>query len=84
MKSTLPEPEAEWNNVSSGAHLMGGTPLSSEPRDGVVSTNLRIHNSNNVFIVSSSVFPTSGGNLPTMNIIALAIRLAKHLVKTYG
>jgi choline dehydrogenase-like flavoprotein len=33
----------------------------------------------NLFIAGSSVFPTGGGNFPTMTLAALALRLGDHL-----
>tara|TARA_B100001057_G_scaffold500435_1_gene615487 strand:- start:23013 stop:24509 length:1497 start_codon:yes stop_codon:yes gene_type:complete len=80
VKITIPGSNHLWEDIiSSGAHLMGTTPLSSHPQNGVVNTNLLIHNTSNLYISSSSVFPSSGGNTPTMNIIALTIRLADYL-----
>ncbi|MFL2806281.1 MAG: GMC oxidoreductase [Paracoccaceae bacterium] len=78
----LPSSSAVWEDVSSGAHLIGTTPIALDYKKGVVNTNLRIHNTSNVYIAGSSVFPSSGGNTPTMNIIALTIRLADHLINT--
>ena len=40
---------------------------------------LRVHGAANVWIAGSSVFPTSGCANPTYTIVALSIRLARHL-----
>jgi choline dehydrogenase-like flavoprotein len=53
--------------------------MSGDPRHGVVDTNCRVHGVDNLFVASSSVFPTSGQANPTLSIIALSIRLARHL-----
>jgi choline dehydrogenase-like flavoprotein len=45
----------------------------------VVDRNCRVHGIENLYISSSSVFPTTGTANPTFTIIALAIRLADHL-----
>ena len=45
-------------------------------RFGVVDTDCRVHGVPNLFIASSSVFPTSGSGTPTLTIVALAVRLA--------
>jgi choline dehydrogenase-like flavoprotein len=40
---------------------------------------LRIHETENLYVISSAVFVTSGGGNPTLTIVALAHRLADHL-----
>jgi choline dehydrogenase-like flavoprotein len=50
-----------------------------DPKKGVVDENCRIHGISNLFIASSSVFPTGGFANPTLTIVALAIRLADYL-----
>jgi choline dehydrogenase-like flavoprotein len=62
-----------------GWHQMGTTRMHVEPKQGVVDENCRVHGFSNLFIGGSSVFPTSGSDLPTMTIVALALRLADHL-----
>jgi choline dehydrogenase-like flavoprotein len=44
-----------------------------------VDPNLRVFGSRNLYVCSSSVFPTSGFANPTHTIVALAFRLAEHL-----
>ena len=62
-------------------HHCGGTRMSSDPNEGVVDTDLRLHGLDNAYVCSSSVFPTSGFANPTHTIIALAARLAERLGK---
>jgi choline dehydrogenase-like flavoprotein len=62
-----------------GFHQIGTTRMSGDPRHGVVDANCRVHGLDNLFVSSSSVFPTSGQANPTLSIIALSIRLARHL-----
>jgi choline dehydrogenase-like flavoprotein len=50
---------------------MGDTPATS-----VVDRDLRSHDHPNLFIVGSSVFPTSATANPTLTIAALALRAA--------
>lgn len=59
-----------------GHHHMGSTRMSESPSGGVVDAELRVHGVANLFIASSSVFPTAGFANPTLTIIALALRLA--------
>jgi len=46
---------------------------------GIVDGDCRVHGTPNLFIASSSVFPTSSQANPTLLIAALAARLAAHL-----
>ena len=67
--------------VSQHAHHMGTTRMSSDPRHGVVDENCRVHGVANLYVSGPSVFPTGGGTNPTLTIVLLALRLAKHLEK---
>ncbi|HEY0798871.1 MAG TPA: GMC family oxidoreductase, partial [Candidatus Baltobacteraceae bacterium] len=60
-------------------HHIGTTRMSLTPEDGVVDTDLRVHDLQGLFVASSAVFPTSGYANPTLSIVALALRLADHL-----
>lgn len=63
------------------SHHIGGTRMATSVADGVVDESLRIFNTRNVYICSSSVFPSAGFANPTHTIISLAIRLADHLAE---
>ena len=60
---------------------MGTTRMHADPREGVVDADCRVHAVPNLYIAGSSVFPTGGYANPTLTIVALALRLADHLVK---
>jgi len=62
-----------------GYHHMGGTRMGSDKKTSVVDANCRMHESPNLYIASSSVFPTGGWANPTITIMALALRLGDHL-----
>ena len=66
-------------DLSWGWHHMGTTRMHDDPKQGVVDRDCRVHGMENLYIAGSSVFPTSGNDLPTMTIVALAMRLADHL-----
>jgi choline dehydrogenase-like flavoprotein len=66
----------DWGN-----HHMGTTRMSADPKLGVVDANAKVHGVNNLFVAGSSVFPTYGASNPTMNSIAITLRLADHLRK---
>jgi len=63
-----------------GWHQMGGTRMSRSPSEGVVDSDCRHHQTENLFIAGSSIFPSSVGYAnPTLTIVAAALRLGDHL-----
>ncbi len=62
-----------------GYHHMGGLRMSHTPRSGVVDANCKLHDSPNLYVAGSSVFPTGGWANPTVTIMSLALRLGVHL-----
>ncbi|MGF1568131.1 MAG: GMC oxidoreductase [Nodosilinea sp.] len=60
-------------------HNMGTTRMHDSPTQGVVDGDCRVHGVSNLFIASSSVFPTGGYANSTLTILALALRLADHV-----
>ena len=73
----------EWYDALDwGNHHMGTTRMHVDPRQGVVDANLKVHGVANLFVAGSSVFPTYGAANPTINLLALALRLADHLKAT--
>ena len=65
--------------VSSQAHHLGTTRMSADPADGVVNADLRCHDLDNLYVAGSSVFPSFGFANPTLTIVALSLRLGRHL-----
>ncbi|MFM7425991.1 MAG: GMC family oxidoreductase, partial [Elainella sp.] len=57
-------------------HHMGTTRMSLDSKQGVVDADCKVHGVSNLFIASSSVFPTGSYANPTLTIIAMAIRVA--------
>lgn len=70
------------SQVGDGVHQLGSTRMAISANDGVVNQDCRVHGIRNLYIASSSVFPTSGQANPTLTIIALAIRIADHIIQT--
>ncbi|MFH7242672.1 MAG: GMC oxidoreductase [Spirulina sp.] len=60
-------------------HPMGTTRMHDSPTQGVVDRNCQVHGIENLFVASSSAFPTGGYANPTLTILALGIRLADHI-----
>jgi choline dehydrogenase-like flavoprotein len=80
MNELLLEDNDAWSrNLSWFGHHMGTTRMSTDPRLGVVDTDCKVHGLANLYVASSSVFPTCGYANPTLTIVALAMRLADHL-----
>jgi choline dehydrogenase-like flavoprotein len=84
-----PAPElADWAKDDSRAllapvdlaHMMGTTRMAKDPHSGVVDSNCRVFGAQNLYVAGGSVFPTGGHANPTWMFLALALRLADHLV----
>ncbi len=60
-------------------HHMGTTRMGDDPEKSVVNAELRTHDLDNCWIVSSSVFPTGGAMNPTLTIAALALRTGENV-----
>jgi choline dehydrogenase-like flavoprotein len=65
--------------ASDGFHQMGTTRIGSSPADCVVDENCQVHGMDNLFVASTSVFPTSGQANPTFLGVAMAFRLGRFL-----
>jgi glucose dehydrogenase len=61
-------------------HIIGTTVMGDDAKTSVVDRECRSHDSKNLFIVGSSVFPTASAANPTMTIAALALRAASTIV----
>ena len=74
------ETREQWLSVMDwGNHHMGTTRMSDDPKLGVVDANSQVHGVANLHIAGTSVFPTYGASNPTMNMLALTLRLADRL-----
>jgi choline dehydrogenase-like flavoprotein len=69
------------DQATDGYHHIGTTRMGLDPRTSVVDPNCRVHDVDNLFIASSSVFCTSSQANPTLLATALAARLADHIRK---
>jgi choline dehydrogenase-like flavoprotein len=75
------EPGTEGVKFTDASHHMGTTRMSRSPALGVVDTDCRVHGVSNLYVAGSSVFPCAGFANPTLSIVALALRMAQHLVQ---
>jgi choline dehydrogenase-like flavoprotein len=55
--------------------------MGTDQSNSIVDADCRVHGTDNLFVASSSVFPSSSQANPTFLAIAFAIRLADHLTK---
>ncbi|KRQ17378.1 hypothetical protein AOQ71_02260 [Bradyrhizobium manausense] len=69
--------------ASDGFHQLGTTRMSKDANSGVVDENCKVHGLDNLFLLSSSVFPSSGQANPTFQIVAFAFRLASYLTAQF-
>ena len=70
----------QWlDGLDWGNHHMGTARMHDDPKQGVVDANLQVHGLANLFVVGSAVFPTYGAANPTVNLLALTLRLADHM-----
>ena len=72
--------EVIWSDrLASAAHHLGTVRMSRDATLGCVNSDLRLHNTEAVYVCDGSVFPTSGNANPTLTCMALADRLSEHL-----
>jgi choline dehydrogenase-like flavoprotein len=61
-------------------HPLGTARAGASPREAVVDGDLRVHGTENVHVSDASAVPSSLGVNPQITIMALATRLAHHLL----
>jgi choline dehydrogenase-like flavoprotein len=62
--------------------MLGTARMGNDPGTSVVDSFGRMHDVPNVFIADGSIFVTAGAVNPTPTISALALRVAKGIVRT--
>jgi choline dehydrogenase-like flavoprotein len=67
------------SGTSSTAHIMGTARMGSNPETSVVDPHGRLHELDNVYVGDASVFASSGGFNPTLTLMALSLRMARHI-----
>lgn len=63
-----------------GPHHIGGTRMASSSKYGVVNENAKVYETENFYVMGSSIFPSGGHANPTLTIVQLSLRLAEHLI----
>jgi choline dehydrogenase-like flavoprotein len=67
--------------VPQGGHHIGTVRMGADPRTGVVDPNGEVWGTRGLFVAGTAIFPTSGFANPTLTAVALAFRLAEHLLR---
>ncbi len=62
-------------------HHAGTTRMHDDPGRGVTDRHGRVHGAENLHVAGASTFPTAGFVNPVLTIVALTLRLARHLAK---
>jgi choline dehydrogenase-like flavoprotein len=71
--------KAELNYGGAG-HIMGTYRMGDDSKTSVVDSFQRSHDHNNLYLVGSGTFPTSGTANPTLTLSALAMRTADSII----
>jgi len=66
-------------DIFAAYHHIGGTIMGDNQSNSVVDKNLKVHNTENLYILGSSTFTTGGHSNPTFSIVQFSLRLADHL-----
>jgi choline dehydrogenase-like flavoprotein len=78
----LAQPDAPLPGLDDARHPMGGACMGVDPQTSVVDPLLRVHGRANLSIASAAVFPNGAPPLPTLPLMALALRLAERLTRS--
>jgi len=76
--------DSQMAGLEDARHAMGGACMGTDPRTSVVDAELRVHGVGNLSIASAAVFPDGSAQLPTLTMMALALRLAGGLAGRLG
>jgi choline dehydrogenase-like flavoprotein len=71
--------DAPMVGLEDARHAMGGVCMGNDPRTSVVDAAMRVHGVGNLSVASAAVFPDGSAQLPTLTMMALALRLADRL-----
>ncbi|MGA2711700.1 MAG: GMC family oxidoreductase [Bryobacteraceae bacterium] len=78
-------PSTERYNVINyqSTHIQGGTPMGKSPESSVVNPHLQHWDMPNLFVMGASVFPQNPSQNPTLSVVAMTMRAADTIVKSY-
>ena len=64
-------------------HIQGGTIMGKSPENSVVNPHLQHWDMPNLFVMGASVFPQNPSQNPTLSVVAMTMRAADTIVKSY-
>lgn len=70
--------------VAQGGHHIGTARMGPDASAGVANSNGEVWDCPGLFLAGTAIFPTSGFANPTLTAVALALRLAEHLVRRHA
>lgn len=73
-------PESLLRELKDNSHHIGSTSMGRTGEDGVVDPDLKVFGFENLWVAGTSVLPTGSHANPTLTALALAYRLADHLL----
>ena len=73
-----------WGGPMGAGHLIGGTIMGEDPAQSVTDGYGRVHDTANLLVAGSGLFPASGGVSPTFTLTALAERSARDVAERWG
>jgi choline dehydrogenase-like flavoprotein len=68
-------------DLRGGGHHCGTTRMAKSSKNGVTDSNQKVFDTDNLYVVGSSVFPTNGWANPTFTIIATTLKVADVISK---
>lgn len=75
---------AALEGMDDARHAMGGACMGNDRQTSVVDASMRVHGVGNLSVASAAVFPDGSPQLPTLTMMALALRLADRLARSLG
>jgi choline dehydrogenase-like flavoprotein len=76
--------EGELGGLEDARHAMGGACMGDDPRTSVVDAEMRVHGVGNLSVASAAVFPDGSAQLPTLTMMALALRIGERLAGRFA
>ena len=73
--------DAPLPGLDDARHAMGGACMGVDPRTSVVDAEMRVHGVENLSVAGAATFPDGSPQLPTLTMMALALRLAERLAR---
>jgi len=81
LKITLTDTNLIKKIIKEGNHPIGTIRIGSSKKESVLDKNLKVWGVNNLYVCSTSIFPSSGSSNTGFFLLALTARLAKYLKK---